>query len=189
MRRVLRGALARRARWGVALAGCCGAVAPWALAAPGPSGCGTRVLRLQAGRAVTPKTMQTPLLLAIVNRGASACTLDGYPRIELRGAAGTPYPFSYRHAGDQEVTSRAPGAVMLRAGAAAWVLINKNVCVLNDHGRIARRLDLALPGGATFLHLSVGPRAYLDYCPSPDPGHHIEVSPFEPTATRTMGLA
>jgi hypothetical protein len=106
------------------------------------------VLRLQAGHAVTPKTMQTPLLLAIVNRGASACTLDGYPRIELRGAAGAPYPFSYRHAGDQEVTSRAPGVVTLRAGAAAWVLINKNACVLNDHGRVARRLDLDPPGRA-----------------------------------------
>jgi hypothetical protein len=144
------------------------------------------VLRLQAGHAVTPKTMQTPLLLAIVNRGASACTLDGYPRIELRGAAGAPYPFSYRHAGDQEVTSRAPGVVTLRAGAAAWVLINKNACVLNDHGRVARRLDLDPPGGATFLHLTLARQADLDYCPPPDPGHHIEVSPIEPTATRTM---
>jgi hypothetical protein len=130
--------------------------------------------------------MQTPLLLAIVNRGASACTLDGYPRIELRGAGGALYPFSYRHAGDQEVTSRAPGSVTLRAGATAWVLINKNECVLNDHGHIARQLELAPPGSSAFLHLILGRQAYLDYCQSPDPGHHIEVSPVEPTATRTM---
>jgi hypothetical protein len=145
-------------------------------------------MRLAAGPPA--KTMQHPALFALVNRGANACALEGYPRIRLHSVGGTRYPFAYRDGGDQEVTASAPTRVTLRAGATAWVLINKNTCVLNNHGRIAREIDLAPPGSGTSLHLPLASAQFgYDYCPSPDPGHRIEVSPVEPTVARTLSLA
>jgi Protein of unknown function (DUF4232) len=133
--------------------------------------------------------MQTPLLLRLLNHGSRACTLHGYPRIKLDGPSSTAYPFAYRDAGDQEVTNHLPGTVTLQVGASAWILINKNACVANDRGRVATKLQLAPPGSNAFLRVALaraGP--YLDYCERPDPGHHIEVSPVEATASRTMAF-
>ena len=96
------------------------------------------------GAAVVPKTMQLPLLLELVNDGRSACTLEGYPRIALLSASGTVFPFAYRDGGDEEVTSRRPATVTLRPGGAAFVLLNKNACIANVNGRLARQVRVQL---------------------------------------------
>jgi hypothetical protein len=111
------------------------------------AGCGASALQLQLGGTVVPKTQQSPLLLRLVNRGSRSCTLDGYPRMMLDGPSGSAYPFAYRDRGDQEVTSRSPSTVIVRAGATAWVLINKNACVTSDQGR-ATKVALIPPGAA-----------------------------------------
>jgi hypothetical protein len=144
--------------------------------------CSAHALRLKIGGAVVPKTQQTPLLLALVNYGAKTCALDGYPRIRLESKVGSPYPFAYRNRGDQEVTGRRPRRVTLRPGAVAWVMINKNHCELHASlGQgVAKRLALSPPGSSAFLRITLGPRQpTYSYCPAPDPGHYVDLSPVE----------
>jgi len=123
--------------------------------------------------------MQLPLLLELVNDGRSACTLEGYPRIALLSAGGTVFPFAYRDGGDEEVTSRRPAKVTLRPGGAAFVLINKNPCLANVNGRLARQVRVAPPGATATLALHSLRGLLPDYCAAGDPGHRIDVSPVE----------
>lgn len=156
-----------------------------AIAASRPSVCSAGVLRLRVGREVVPKTQQSPLLLALVNRGSHTCTLDGYPRIQLDSSAGAAYPFAYRDRGDDEVTHAPPGRVALRPGAVAWVMINKNHCVVRALGA-AHALRLSPPGDTAFLSLTLGAQQPIyTYCPAPDPGHYVDISPLESSASRT----
>jgi hypothetical protein len=147
--------------------------------------CSADALRLRIGGVIVPKTQQTPLLLALVKRGAKTCTLDGYPRIRLESNVGSPYPFAYRDRGDQEVTHAAPLRIVLRPGTSAWVMINKNHCELHTSlGQgVVDRLALSPPGSTAFLRIKLGSRQpAFNYCDGPDPGHYVDVSPLESSA-------
>jgi hypothetical protein len=147
--------------------------------------CPAGALRLTIGGVVVPKTQQTPLLLALVNQGATTCTIDGYPRLRLESQVGSRYPFAYRDRGDQEVTGRSPRRVTLRPGAVAWVMINKNHCVFHTSLRkgVANRLELSPPGSSALLRIALGRRQpTYEYCAAPDPGHYVDVSPVESSA-------
>jgi hypothetical protein len=148
-------------------------------------GCATASLALRQGPLVVPKTMQLPLLLELVNKGRSACTLEGYPRIALLSAGGAAYPFAYRDGGDEEITSRRPAAVTLRPGAAGFVLINKTPCIGNVNGRLARRVRVTPPAATGTLALASLRGLFLDYCAAGDPGHRVDVSPVEASAAAT----
>jgi hypothetical protein len=133
---------------------------------------------------VVPKTKQSPLLLALVNHGSRTCTLDGYPRIQLGSSAGSVYSFAYRDRGDQEVTHAAPSRLALRRGAVAWVMINKNHCVLHALGAV-HTLRLSPPGDTGFLSLTLGAQQPIyTYCAAPDPGHYVDISPLESSPRR-----
>lgn len=181
----------RAARRGaVAAALCAGTLAlvagaGGAAAATAPPRCAQGALTLKAGARVTPKTMELPLLLELVNHGGAACTLDGYPVVELRSSAGALYGFSYRDRGDAEVTSRKPSAVTLAPGHGAWVLLNKTPCLGNVDGRLARQVWLMAPGVGGYLRLKLNDVVFFDYCGAGDPGHLVDVSPLEPSAAAT----
>ena len=105
--------------------------APWARAAepqrlPPPS-CRILNLALALGPDISPATGQRPLSLRLVNRARSACLLSGYPSLKFRDRAGA-IPFLIRRGGDQMVTSRPPARVLVRAGRAAFVVLNKYRC-------------------------------------------------------------
>jgi hypothetical protein len=180
----------RRALCGVlAAAGGALALGAGVAGAGAVAGCGASGLALKQGGRVVPKTMQLPLLLELVNRGAGACTLEGYPRVQLRSSSGALYGFSYRDSGDAEVTALRPALVTLRPGGSAWVLLNKTPCIGNVDGRLARQVWLMAPGTKGFLRLRLGNVVLFDYCGPGDPGHTIDVSPLEPTAGATVAPA
>ncbi|HEX4035272.1 MAG TPA: DUF4232 domain-containing protein [Solirubrobacteraceae bacterium] len=141
-------------------------------------GCATSALALHQGPRVVPRTMQLPLMIEIVNDGRSACTLAGYPRIALLSSSGKVYPFAYRDGGDAEVTGHRPATVTLRPGGGAFVLINKNACIANVNGQLARQVRLTPPGGTGTLTLRSLGGVFLDYCGAGDPGHRVDVSPI-----------
>jgi len=147
--------------------------------------CAAGGLALEQGGRVVPKTMELPLLLELVNRGRVACTLEGYPRVQLRSSSGALYAFSYRDGGDAEVTGSRPAVVTLRAGGGAWVLLNKTPCIGNVDGRLARQVWLMAPRTTAFLRLRLANVVFFDYCGPGDPGHTVDISPLEPTAAAT----
>lgn len=141
-------------------------------------GCATSALSLHQGPRVVPHTMQLPLMLEIVNDGHSACTLAGYPRIALLSSRGRVYPFTYRDAGDVEVTGHRPSTVTLRPGGHAFVLINKSPCIATVQGQLVRQVRLMPPGSTGALALRSLGGVLLDYCGTGDPGHRVDVSPI-----------
>ncbi len=180
----------RRRALGASLAAACCLTAVSAGVAGAGNGavavCAASGLVLKPGGALVPKTMELPLLLELVNRGGGACTLEGYPQVQLRSSGGALYAFSYREGGDAEVTARRPGVVTLRPGGGAWVLLNKTPCIGNVNGRLAREVWLKAPDSSAFLRLRLEHVVFFDYCGPGDPGHTIDVSPLEPTAARTL---
>jgi hypothetical protein len=130
---------------------------------------------------------------ALVNRGRTACILDGYARVALYDAQGTVLPFRYVHRTSSYVTRATPRAVLLRPGAAAYLLVAKYRCDLGV-SRNAATMLLTLPGtsgtpgaaGAMAIRFASGLPGELDlsYCKGgrDDPGQVIGVSPIEPAA-------
>jgi len=178
----------RAARYAVA-AGCCagGLVLGTTVAGAGaPPRCAAGALILKAGATVVPKTMELPLLLELVNRGRTSCTLEGYARVQLRSASGALYGFSYREGGDAEVTAHKPAVVTVSPGHGAWVLLNKTPCSGNVDGRLAHQVWLAPPGASGYLRLALGNVVLFDYCGAGDPGHTVDVSPVEASAAATL---
>jgi hypothetical protein len=177
-----------RALRAAAAAGCAAValVLGTAIAGAGtPPRCASGALTLRVGGTVVPKTMELPLLLELVNHGKGSCTLEGYPRLQLRSVSGTLYGYSYRDRGDAEVTAHKPAVVTVSPGHGAWVLLNKTPCIGNVEGRLVHQVWLMPPGASTYLHLELGNIVLFDYCGAGDPGHTIDVSPFEPSAAAT----
>jgi hypothetical protein len=124
--------------------------------------------------------MQETRLLILRNVSTASCTLHGRPSVSLLDRHGSRLPFIYRDEGDQMLTRVPPRTVLLRPGRAAYAAINKNACV--EHSQtIAARMLLTLPGAHRALTLGLR-RDPLLYCNSTDPGHTIEISPFESRA-------
>jgi hypothetical protein len=132
-------------------------------------------LRLRNGSRVSEKTQQETRIFALRNRSSRRCSLDGYPVVSLLTAHGRVLPFRYRDRGDQMLTSAKPHLVVIVPGGRAFFGINKNVCV--GRSTATARSLAAWPLG----QLTVRLRNTLDYCGRHDPGHVVDVSPFEKT--------
>ena len=142
-------------------------------AAAGVRACRLWQLRLGNGGKVSEKTQQETRILVLRNASSKRCGLDGYPVVALIGAHGRVLPFRFRDHGDQMLTSKSPHLVVLAHGAKAYFGINKNVCV-NGSTATARTLT-AWPLGQLTVRLAHS----LDYCGRRDPGHVVDISPFE----------
>lgn len=103
--------------------------------------CRMSQLGVSAGPYVSEATEQHTLALRLVNRGRQGCVLYGYPRVTFHDARGL-IPFRIRHGGDQIIPARAPKPVNVRPGGAAFLLLNKNVCV-SGSSRAAVTVELA----------------------------------------------
>lgn len=131
-------------------------------------------------------TQQHTLELVLSNEAPTGCDLAGYPRVTLLGQRGTVLPFIYRDRGDQMLSSAAPAVVGLAPGADTYVAINKNACV-GYTSEMAARLFVTLPGEDQALTVAITAQdRHLDYCPTGDPGHTVDVTPVEPTLTATL---
>jgi hypothetical protein len=89
-------------------------------------------------------------------------------------------PLRYRDGGDQVLTSRPPHPMTLLLLDQAYEAINKNACIGHD-SMIAARLRFTLPQAGGTLTVAVARYPLLDYCPAGDPGHVLDIGPFEPT--------
>src|SRR5205823_1426869 len=110
------------------------------------------------------------------------CMLDGYPAVRLYDSAGA-IPFVIRHGGDQVVTSRRPTRVLVKAGGAAYLVLNHYRCDFTVR-RTAKRVFVGLAGASRAQSASVAitnPLRRPNYCGRGDPGSTLTVSPLEPT--------
>jgi hypothetical protein len=150
-------------------------------AAVGVRACRPHQLRLGNGKKVSEKTQQETRIFVLRNASSRRCGLDGYPVVSLLAAHGRVLPFRFRDRGDQMLTSASPHLVVLAHGARAYFGINKNACV----GRSAAtaRTLAAWPLGQLTVRLA----GSLDYCGRRDPGHVVDISPFEKTVRAVLG--
>jgi hypothetical protein len=153
--------------------------------------CRARSLALRYGPQISPATGEHGDIYVLANRGPSACTLAGYPRITLYTSDGTRLPFHYVHGHSQYVTSAPPRPVVLRPGGSAYVLVAKFRCDLGvaqaaatiritipspQHGAVTGRAASNTSGVSALTYCRGGPNG---------PGQIIAVSPIEPTRLAT----
>jgi hypothetical protein len=135
-------------------------------------------LSIARGDDMSEATGQHTLVFVLTNRGTRACTLEGYPKVELRDAYGR-LPFVIRHGGDQMLTARAPGRVRFPPGRHAYVALNKYRCDRGDT-REPTKVVLVPPGGRAQLSAPVT-GWFFGWCGRGDPGSTVSVTPVEPT--------
>lgn len=148
--------------------------------------CSSSQLHFALGPLISEPTEQSTRLFALTNVSPSTCSLDGYPTVALVDERGVRLPLRYRDGGDQLLTSRPPHPVTLPPLDEAYEAINKNACV-GHSSDIAARIRVTLPGAGGTLAMALARYPVLDYCPRGDPGHLLDIGPFEPGVSRTLG--
>jgi hypothetical protein len=146
------------------------------------SACRPQQLRLQNGPRVSEKTQQETAIFVLRNASSRRCELDGYPDVALWTAHGRYLPFRYRQHGDQMLTSAKPHQVTLAPGGHAYFGINKNACV--GRSTASARYLTMFPLGQ--LHQTLNKYPVLGYCDIHDPGHVVDISPFETTVRAVL---
>ena len=121
-------------------------------------------------------TGQHTAAIVVRNGSASPCSLDGYPRLELRDSSGRVLAFRFSHAGDQMVTSARPRRVTVRGGGRAFFVLNKYRCDIRSSAA-ARFLRVLLPGSRQWLRLRLPRYPILDYCAAERVSLKVAVSP------------
>ena len=122
-------------------------------------------------------------ILQFRNVSATACTMKGYPVINLLDTAGTKLAFNYRDGGNQMLTAKPPQRVSLAAGAVAFAGISKGTCTEPVSAQASRAV--AVGPGATRSYTITLPLA-LGFCGTSDSGQAIYISPFEPTLQEVL---
>ena len=140
--------------------------------------CKPAQLAATAGPRVSEKTQMQSDILQFRNVSATACTMKGYPVINLLDTAGTKLAFNFRDGGNQMLTAKPPQRVSLAAGAVAFAGISKGTCTEPVSAQASRAVAV-VPGAAGTYTITL-PLA-LGFCGASDPGHAIYISPFEPT--------
>lgn len=143
----------------------CGAAAGW---------------RLRLGPRWSEQTGQQTAPVVLTRVGSTACTLNGYPAIVLRDAAGRVLAFRYGHHGDLMVTGRPPRPVHVGARRSAYFVFDKYRCDIRAQA-VARFARVRLPGVKGWLALRLPHYPIIDYCPKEAPSTTIAVTPVVAT--------
>lgn len=155
------------------------------MAAAHVRGCSPRQLRLSNGPRVSEKTQQNTEIFVLRNVSSRRCGLDGYPVVSLHtafGRHGRILPFRYRDRGDQMLTSAKPRLVVLAPSGRSYFGINKQTCV--GHATAIASYIYIYPLGQ--LHHRLPGHPVLGYCGRHDPGHTVDISPFEKTVKAVL---
>jgi hypothetical protein len=143
--------------------------------------CRLSQLRLHNGPVVSEATQQETRIFVLRNVSDRPCGLQGRPVVALLTRAhGTVLPFRYRDRGDQMLTSARPHLVVLAPSGRAYFGINKNACV--GRATATARYLTAWPLGQLKVRLG----RTLGYCGRHDPGHVVDISPFEKTVRAVL---
>jgi Protein of unknown function (DUF4232) len=141
--------------------------------------CSSSQLRLTPGQRISEPTEQSTRLFTLTNVSPSTCSLGGYPTVALLDEHGVRLPLRYHDGRDQVLTSRSPQPVTLTPLDQAYEAINKNACV-GHASDIAARIRFTLPHAGATLTRALARYPILDYCPTGDPGHVLDIGPLEP---------
>ena len=100
--------------------GAASASADAAAAAAPTSYCVSAQLRLEQGPLVSEASQQHTLIMEFCNTAGTACTLRGYPQIQLIDARGARLALTYQHRQDQIITGKPPILVTQPPGGVAY---------------------------------------------------------------------
>jgi hypothetical protein len=161
-----------------------GSADPAAAAAHTPY-CVSAQLRLEQGPLVPEATEQHTLIVEFRNTAGTACTLHGYPQIQLIDDHGARLAFTYQHRQDQMITGEPPILVTLPPGGVAYAALNQNTCDDSPlaEWRQATKIEVTPPGVGKSMSANLRPYPSLDYCGPAQSDNRVDVTPIEPTIT------
>jgi hypothetical protein len=138
--------------------------------------CNAGQIGMSVGPFVSEATGQHSLQIELVNHG-SACSLKGYPTIQLIDPRGHALGFTYSHKGDQMIPAASPKRVELTKNKPAYFELNKYRCDIQATDGAAS-IRVTLPGSttATKVGFPKGTRS-IDYCHEA-PSLTVDVSPI-----------
>jgi hypothetical protein len=133
---------------------------------------------------VSPETGEHSAVINVWNVSQTACTLGGYPRVQLRAAV-KPLPFRYR-VGGEYINDRPSSRLRLPPGQGVHFVIAKYRC---DSGTLAAVTTVGYQVSARVAMSTLAlPRdegvSTLDFCKPfhgptrDDPGNLVQVGPF-----------
>lgn len=117
-------------------------------------------------------------VLTMANTSTTTCVLDGYPAVTIRGSDGRALPFTIGHDGSQIASPAPPRRIEVRAGNAAYAVLDKFRCDLPG-GRDPASVTVTLPGRPESIPVAItgsGWPGYLTYCGDGDPGSLLAVT-------------
>jgi hypothetical protein len=140
--------------------------------------CSASNLNLEPGPAVPEVSQNDSQSFILVNTGTEPCDLDGYPMLTFFTSDGSQVPYSYSHAGDQELTSNAPQSVAIAPGHAAFFAVNffRAPCS-QTAGPFPVKVEMILPPDG-LIRAEVAQAPSIAPC---GPTLPLDVSPIEPT--------
>ena len=151
------------------------------LSAPDPAAatCASSAWRvsLESG-GVSEYTGGRTSVITLTNTSAGTCVLEGYPTLAIRGADGRALPFTISHDGSQIASPAPPRRIEVRAGTAAYAVLDKFRCDLAG-GRDPTSVSIALPGASESIPVAPGGSGwpgYLTFCGDGDPGSLLAVT-------------
>ena len=147
---------------------------------PGPP-CGVSVLEVTQGPSGAGASGSANIVYEVTNISRKACSLDGYPTIQLVGVDGANLPTTEQQGGSEVPSTFTVQTVNLvpRGGQASFYVSFQAVPSNSEPTcTIAPKMKLAVPGSAKTLTAP----AEIQAC-----GGIIEVSPFQPGLTAATG--
>jgi hypothetical protein len=159
------------------------ASADTAVAAAHTRYCVSAQLRLEQGPLVSEATQQHTLIVEFRNTAGTACTLRGYPQIQLIDDRGARLAFTYQHRQDQMITGKPPILVTLPPGGVAYAALNQNTCDNSPlaEWRQATKIKVTPPGVGMAMSAELHSYPILDYCGPGQSDNQVDVTPVEPT--------
>jgi Protein of unknown function (DUF4232) len=139
-------------------------------------------LRLEQGPRVSEATEQHTLIVGFRNTAGTACTLRGYPQIQLIDDHGARLAFTYQHRQDQMITGKPPILVTLPPDGVAYAALNQNTCDNSPlaEWRQATKIEVTPPGVGKSMSAERHSDPILDYCGTAQLDNQVDVTPIEP---------
>jgi len=147
---------------------------------PGPP-CGVSALEVTQGPSGAGANGSANIVYEVTNISKAACSLDGYPTIQLVGVNGANLPTTEQHGGSGvPSTFTVQNVNLVRRGGQASFYVSFQAIPSNSEPTctIAPKMKLAVPGSAKTVTVP----AEIQAC-----GGIIQVSPFQPGLTAAAG--